>query len=403
MNILIVNQPSNNRGDEAAHKSLMRSLNKQLPNARITVLFQFISQDSIEQMEVRSPQNTYINSNPTNKFINTVRKWALRLNLMKLSLLHTANNDIAKHIKNTDLVFCAPGGICMGLFQNWSHIYILSLAKKYKKEIAYYSRSFGPFPTATKWNRVFKKVSYKLLSYFSFISIRDSKTMALADEMNIAYTKSIDSAFLDTPQVKLPIEIETLLNDKEYVVFVPNQLTWHEAFKNCSKQYIEDFYIKLARMLLTKYENTNIIMLPQIFNVGNLGDMHYFQNLNKIINNKRIIVINEKYSSDIQQTIISGAKLMVGARYHSVVFAINNEVPFVALSYEHKISGLLEILNLSENKFDLEQFGKQQPDIDKTILEIETIIDNAKPEAKAQKIAQKIAQKCMKEFLEMVN
>ena len=39
---------------------------------------------------------------------------------------------------------------------------------------------------------------------------------------------------------------------------------------------------------------------------------------------------------------------MVGARYHSVVFAINNNIPFVAFNYEHKIAGLLETLGLQD-------------------------------------------------------
>ena len=39
MNILIVNQPLNNRGDESAHKGLVRRLSKQYPKAEINVLF----------------------------------------------------------------------------------------------------------------------------------------------------------------------------------------------------------------------------------------------------------------------------------------------------------------------------------------------------------------------------
>ena len=43
----------------------------------------------------------------------------------------------------------------------------------------------------------------------------------------------------------------------------------------------------------------------------------------------------------------------MGARYHSVVFAVNNDVPFVALSYEHKMSGLAEALGLSGQVVDI--------------------------------------------------
>ena len=49
MNILIINQPLNNRGDESAHKALVRSLLDRIPQAKMTVLWVGASQDSIDQ------------------------------------------------------------------------------------------------------------------------------------------------------------------------------------------------------------------------------------------------------------------------------------------------------------------------------------------------------------------
>lgn len=39
MKIAVVNQPLGNRGDEAAHKALIRSLIKRFPDAQIDVVF----------------------------------------------------------------------------------------------------------------------------------------------------------------------------------------------------------------------------------------------------------------------------------------------------------------------------------------------------------------------------
>lgn len=74
------------------------------------------------------------------------------------------------------------------------------------------------------------------------------------------------------------------------------------------------------------------------------------------IKDNRIVVIDDIYSSDIQQTIIAYSQLVVGARYHSVVFSLNNAVPFIALSYEHKISGLLETLDKVDCMVDIQNF-----------------------------------------------
>ena len=400
MNILLINQPTNNRGDEAAHKSLVRALNDQFPNAQITVLFKNEPQSTVEQMRVANPQNTYINIRFPEYGGGLAKKWGLRLGNPKLTMIHPLYYIFSKYIKKADFVICAPGGICMGLFQEWGHIYALALAQRYNKKIAYYSRSFGPFPVKTKWNRIFKRVSYNLLNTFDFISIRDAKTMHLADQIGVAYVPSIDTAFLDTPRVQLPKSVKTLLGKNEYIVFVPNSLTWHAAFKHCSTDYLDRFYSGILKMLLDKYRNMNIVMLPQLFNRNEDADELYFRHLKSLLNNDRIIVVHEKYGSDIQQTIISNAKLMIGARYHSVVFAINNQVPFVALSYEHKISGLLDILGLQQYMFNIEQLATEEINIEDAVAEIERIIDRSESSVEAKQKAHEIAKNCMNSFVQ---
>ena len=53
------------------------------------------------------------------------------------------------------------------------------------------------------------------------------------------------------------------------------------------------------------------------------------------------------------QAVIAGSKCVVGARYHSIVFAINNDVPFVTLNYENRILGMLEALGKQDRVVDI--------------------------------------------------
>lgn len=66
MKILLLNQPVYNRGDEAAHRSLIRTLNKNVPNASVMILLENVKEGTIKQIKVDNPQNKYININ-TNK------------------------------------------------------------------------------------------------------------------------------------------------------------------------------------------------------------------------------------------------------------------------------------------------------------------------------------------------
>jgi colanic acid/amylovoran biosynthesis protein len=403
-NIVIINQPLSNRGDEAAHRSLMRTLDKKFADAHFTVLFINRNNNDICDFTVDSPHITYTNIKGfPPRGIGFLQRWTLRLNIIFLSLLFPVIRKYANRIKQADVVICAPGGICMGGFQNWSHIFNLSLAKYYKKKLVYYSRSFGPFPIQTKWNRVFKRVSYKLLNSFDFLSIRDKKTAELADKLNLKYIQSVDTAFLDTPKAEIPDDILKVINKEKFIVFVPNSLTWHITYKNRKQEDIDLFFVEILKILLQT--NRKILMLPQLSKYVTYSepDYAYFCKLKNMVNNDNVIVLNDTYSSDIQQKIIEKADCVVGARYHSIVFAINNSVPFISLSYEHKMTGLLELLNLTDWELNISDIGTLDFDAKETLLKCKQLLEKDYSNAKEVKeTAHKIAVDTFNKFKETI-
>lgn len=353
--ILIVNQPLGNRGDEAAHRALVRNLNKALPNAHINCIWIGATQSYVNEFIVCHTNNKYINLGiPHDYFAKGFGKIGMQLgcNLKLIANIHPILCTLKSYYLSADLVLCAPGGICMGGFQDWIHLFFLEMAKIYHKPLAYYSRSFGPFPTKTWLNKQFKKKSIDLLNYFCSISVRDQKTMALADSMHIPYIPSIDAAFLEQPAIVPPI----VLKEQEYIVFVPNKLTWHYAYKQYSQQVIDDFNLAIIARLFEQYPNHKMVMLPQTSSIptDKNSDYYYFIHLSEQSKySQQIEVLLDTYGSDTQQAIIQRASLVVGARYHSIVFAINNACPFIALNYEHKIEGLLRILNLNKHEVNI--------------------------------------------------
>lgn len=401
-NIVIINQPLSNRGDEAAHRSLLRALDKEFPDSKITVLFWNAKKEDIKDFTVKSSHIVYQNITGFDKGVPFLQRWSLRLDMIPLSLLYPPIHKYAGYIKKADLVICAPGGICMGLFQNWGHVFNLSLAKYYNKKLAYYSRSFGTFPEITQWNKVFKKISHRLLGDFDFLSIRDKKTMRLADDLKLSYIPSIDTAFLDTPNVEIPVEILNIINNDKFVVFVPNSLTWHAAYRNRKQEDIDSFFVEIFKILLER--NIKVLMLPQLSQYVHysIPDYDYFLKLKTLLkNDDNIFVIKDTYSSDIQQKIIEKAEFVIGARYHSVVFAINNCTPFVSLSYEHKMTGLLELLNLQEREINIADLGKSDFNKELALQKIQQSLNADYSNAEDVKItAYKMASETFKRFKE---
>lgn len=405
MKILIVNQPLNNRGDESAHKALIRNVHKQFPEANITILFVKGNEEQkdIDAFSVREKNIIYKRITP---FPGWGRAYMLGLyhKFWLFADIHPTVYKLKKEIEQNDIIVCAPGGICMGGFQNWVHIFILYLTKKLKKDIFYYGRSFGPFPVKTPLNRRFKEISYELLHYFKFISIRDKKTQLLADEIGIPYISTTDTAFLESPKANIPQFIDQIIDNSPYVVIVPNVLIWHYAYKNIPKEKVTFFFRRILENVLYGYPQYKIVMLPQTFNspVPLRNDINFFYELQNSIKNSRIVVIPDTFNSDIQQCIIRNAQFLIGARYHSVVFALNNNVPFIALSYEHKIAGLLNLLHKDNCMVNITDIFTSDDKLENAISKINALLPIIKQDSEAQKKAKDMARNAFNEFVKAV-
>lgn len=366
MKIALINQPTGNRGDEAAHKAFVRSLAKELPEVQIDIIFINHKQDRIDSFNVKLPTVRYINLK------SLIPLWRLLpfcycTHTIFLTYLHPVLWKFRKLLNKYDKVICAPGGMCMGGFKLWSHIYTLEIAKRLHKPIYYWGRSIGPFLEEDYSSRIFKHNSINLLNYFAYISLRDSISVQYAKDLGINVEEVVDSALLECPNTLVPENILQRIGN-DYVVFVPNELTWHPRYTNISQQIIDDFFLSIISLFKEMWPKRTIVMLPQTYQ-SKIDDYSYFKRIATKSNNKNIVVIDERQNSDIQQKIISGSQLVIGARYHSIIFAINNQVPFISLSYEHKMKGFLEKLGMTEYMVEIQDiFDDDNSDLLKVAL-----------------------------------
>lgn len=405
MNILIINQPGYNRGDESAHKALIRTLLKRIPNVHIHVMSPFFFTESVRQFAISDYRVNYIEEPIGIMKFSLLKKIGMEKGHKWLWNFHPTFLKYKSIYHWADIVFCAPGGICMGGFQDWEHIFNLELATFYHKPIVYYGRSFGPFPIETERNRKFKEISLRLLHSFIFLAIRDKKTEQLANELHISYTSTVDTAFLDSPSVEIPYELQHIIGTRPYMVFIPNYLLWHYAYKDrIPHETIIKFYSKVIDEIWQSSPDLNIVMLPQIFGGNDYAhsDVEMFREIAQYKQDERLIVTPDCYSSDIQQAIIHDAKYVIGGRYHSIVFAINQGVPYIALSYEHKISGLLETLGKTEWCIEFANVFDSVENQQACLNEIKRIIPKLHPDEEIRLKAKQIANQCMDKLIEML-
>ena len=117
---------------------------------------------------------------------------------------------------------------------------------------------------------------------------------------------------------------------------------------------------------------------------------------------KNIVVIEDTYSSDVQQMVIKNAKFVIGARYHSVVFSINQNKPFIALSYEHKISGLLQTLGLEKFMVEISNIWESKKETEICLLKIENLLKTLSQEKVSNQYAKSISNACFKKFANLI-
>ena len=240
MNILVVNQPLNNRGDQSAHRAFMHKLINKMPNANIKMVFMNRKAEDVEAIKVEDISVSYINIKGSEHGIYRIMRYALCHNRLNVCKVHSVLREYLELVRETDAIICCPGGICMGGFMDWSHVWNLYVGMKYKKPIYYWGRSIGPFSEIDNLHREIKKVSYELIKYFDYISLRDSVSFDLAKSIRNDSERTIDSAFLEIPCIQLPDEIKKVIGE-QYVVFVPNELTWHYKYKEISEKKLMNF------------------------------------------------------------------------------------------------------------------------------------------------------------------
>ncbi|MBA2853111.1 colanic acid/amylovoran biosynthesis protein [Methanococcus maripaludis] len=348
MNITVINQHTSNHGDEAAGKALLRKLQSYNSIDNIYVLYNAgkISEDEyvltghkIENIIIKRKFKLYDK-------VALISSMLLPIGISKyLLFMSTILREQYRVIYNSEVVVNAPGGVNIGPYQDWVYLWRLYISIKLKKPTAIYSISFGPIPK----NILFNRISRYVLKNSTFISLRDEKSEVYAKELGINFISSIDTAFLDD-YADNNFELQKFANN-DYVVIVPNQLyNWHPNFKKLGDSTLDKLYLKIINYFLEK--NVNVVLLPQLF--GSQNDIHYFKKLcNMLGNTDGVFIASETLSSDMQQSIVRNAKFLIGARYHSIVFSIRNNTPFLSLSYEHKMENMLSKLNLDNYNVSL--------------------------------------------------
>jgi len=342
MKIVIINQHTNNFGDDIAGLAVLGELVRRFPQARIEVFYNWNPPQGPVPFD--HPQVTHQNQ------IGFSRK-SLVLELTDYHLWKTGYfRSLSDSLVDADVVLVSPCGANIGIYRDWRFLACVRLCVNRGKHVIFHLNTVG-----NSNSTIFNFLASRALKR-CHIFVREFHSHQYLKKRGISNELGVDSAFLAP-------KIDTSSRQKMRVVtFVPTRISgWHPHFRNFS----EDVFI--ANVVQDLCDGANkfqlaIRLLPHLW--GEISEHEYIGSLATRIRQKLaphldVSVLGPKTASDYDQAI-ADSYLVVSMRYHGCILAIKNAIPFVALSYENKMKEACLYADAIDDYLDIKEYRSGQ-------------------------------------------
>lgn len=324
MVITIINQHTNNFGDEAAGISLINNLFKKYKDIEINIIY-------------NGDGTIHYHRKSLNHCVDCKLKYMGYLNLFIKMLFHKykGNKTMQEYdnlIKKSDYVIVTPCGANIGIYKDWRFLVRILLAIFNGKKPIFHLNTIGP-----SGNWLFDKIATYALKN-SYVYVREKKSQEYLKNMKINCKLGIDTAFLFEVSEKVDI-------DSNRLIFVPSDLSKHKNFKNIdvNNQLFEKIIPAIYEFALKR--NMVIHILPHLNTDKELEMLKKIKNIFIEKYNYNNVIIDKVTTVFDYYKEIAMSQIVVGMRYHAIVLGAKANVPFLALAYENK---MVEVSNYTE-------------------------------------------------------
>ena len=360
MKILVINCHPDNRGDEAAVHAMVDEISAAYPGVEITL--------AIRGAGTKYP-NMPLNVKMIHQFmpISSKAKLAHRIAVLTGGRVSISSNEksLISEISKADIILHAPGGPSIGdtyYSDEPTYLAIYDLLIVMHKPYMFYAPSMGPFQREERnsWRK-------KVLEHSEAIVLRDPISEKYVRDFvpDKTISLTLDSAFqhdvnIEQNKEKLNqyMDLKRFLEKHEKCVGVTiTDLLWHPVYsKNpaISKKIHDVFHEFLSSLTKAGY---GVVFIPQLY--GNGNDYDLMRTFCCDTNDYFVVTASdERYDTYFQQYLIGQLYAVIGMRYHSNIFSAKMGTPFISISYEQKMKGFMEKMNLAEYCIDLKTLSK---------------------------------------------
>lgn len=362
---------SDNKGDAALTSVLIDDLKRKFPGAKLTILkLESAKENGWFEGATEKPSFMYY---VANKYHNPLLKLAYALYMMSATLLWAAwlhatglhlylplhLRKVAQMYEQADLIVPVGGGYIRsrkGLVARFNIpllLHPLLLSYLLGKPTVLYSQSMGPFQ-----NKLEEVMVANVLKRMTLILIREDTSVTLLAHIGVAKNvqRAIDSGFLLQSKEKVDVRKQYSIPTHKKLLVGVTVRSWLDG--DAQKAYEK----AVAKALDTLCETSaaHIVFIPQVTATKGDDDRIVSKRVHNFMHHKKsATVINNTPDHHRIKAIYDGLDILLGTRFHSVIFSLTSHVPVLAIEYEHKTSGIMRDLKLEDWVIKIEEATAQ--------------------------------------------
>ena len=351
-----------NAGDAALLSVLIRDVRDVYPDAELTVLM----------MDEVQPGETFdavaVRPFPTHRALHRFSSRPAKLGhcLVTLAMSSLAarvpafahrrfiGRELTEYLRlcrESDLVVCVGGGYLRGK-PGWSSTFELALLLQplalYRWlgiPTVLYTQSIGPFAT-----RVQRGLAGRVLRRVDLVIAREDISLGILAELGATTNvrRSVDCGFA--------FDTGTEVDLRSRIGAAPDRplvgITVRRWLDEAGQERYERAVAAVADAAVEEFGAT-VVFVPQVTSERQGDDDRVASRRVAARMRCPASVLSDSFDHHTVKAMYGGLDLLVGTRFHSVIFAMTASVPVLAVEYEHKTSGIMHDLGLDEWVYDI--------------------------------------------------
>lgn len=246
---------------------------------------------------------------------------------------------------NSDLVMISGGTPIYDYGHISRFLYHFLLPRLTRKRIVYFGISSKKI-----YSMPGKILTRIILNGSEFITIREPKTEEILSKIGVKENVILtgDSAFIIEPKSRAHIEKITgtpMIGICPRILSTNYKKHFHDKVSSEDMKSINRMIAKTADHFIKK--GYRVYFIP--FHTRHYDDdMKAIADITKLMSTHEFLVLEGKHNPLDVLSIIGEMDLVIGMRFHSLVFSAVQNIPMVTINYDTKIEGLMKILGLKE-------------------------------------------------------